>query len=93
MSALRSISLREMISRLTSLLDREPSVTFDRIKSECGCRQDVAVAFVALLTLLRRQAVVVTQPELFGAIVIERPLHLVQYTSPTAELSGSHGNT
>lgn len=78
-AAQRAVSLREMIARITTALARKDTVSFDAIRAGCATRQDVAVAFLALLTLLRRRAIDVAQPDLFGPITIERaapsPLH------------------
>ena len=71
--ARRIVSLGEMIARITTALDRGSPVSFDAIRAECASRQDVAVAFLALLTLLRRHAVQATQPELFSSISVKRP--------------------
>jgi segregation and condensation protein A len=73
----RVISLREMISRITSALDREKRISFDRIRASCAGPQDTAVAFLALLSLIRRHVVVANQSELFGPIELapgEHPL-------------------
>lgn len=67
------ISLREMISRISRALDTDRQVSFDAIREDCGSKQDIAVAFLALLILLRRQAILATQTERFGSIVLERP--------------------
>jgi segregation and condensation protein A len=71
-AARRVVSLREMIARITHALDRRTSVSFDAIREDCATRQEVAVAFLALLTLLRRHAIQVSQPALFGPIVVSR---------------------
>jgi segregation and condensation protein A len=71
-AALRVVSLREMIARITAALDRSHTVSFDAIRAGCASRQDVAVAFLALLTLLRRHAVEAEQPEMFGSISLKR---------------------
>jgi segregation and condensation protein A len=68
----RVVSLREMSLRITAALATDRQVSFDVIRASCGGRQDIAVAFLALLTLLRRQAIRATQPELFGSIVLTR---------------------
>lgn len=68
----RVVSLREMIVRIGSLLDREGETSFERIRATCAGRHDTAVAFLALLTLMRRHVVVATQTELFGAIALSR---------------------
>ena len=88
------VSLHEMIARITGILDRREAVSFDAIRAGCASRQDVAVAFLALLTLLRRQVVQATQPELFGSITLERagptPLRPEPKTGPLAR-SGDQG--
>jgi segregation and condensation protein A len=90
----RTVSLREMIARITSLLERQRRVSFVRIRDECTSRHDVAVAFLALLTLLRRQAIVATQSELFGPISVERAKMLLSVAPPGAveELHEANGN-
>jgi segregation and condensation protein A len=70
----RVVSLREMISRISSALNHEASVSFDRIRATCAGRQETAVAFLAVLTLMRRQAIVATQSELFGPIELAHGL-------------------
>jgi segregation and condensation protein A len=64
----RVVSLREMISRITIALNREVRISFSRVRATCTGPQDTAVAFLAILTLVRRQAIVATQTELFGPI-------------------------
>jgi segregation and condensation protein A len=68
----RIVSLREMISRVVSTLGTGERVSFDRVRQTCTDRQDIAVAFLALLTLLRRRVLVATQDELFGPITYVR---------------------
>jgi segregation and condensation protein A len=68
LSALRVTSLREMIHRITGALARERSVTFEAVRASCVGRQEVAVAFLAVLVLLRRQAIVAAQSDTFGSI-------------------------
>jgi len=81
----RVVSLREMISRISSALGRESSVSFSRIRATCASPQDTAVAFLAILTLMRRQAVVATQSELFGPIELARGLFAPQaWNEPVA---------
>jgi segregation and condensation protein A len=67
----RGVTLREMIARISAALDRGDSVSFDAIRASCANRQDVAVAFLALLTLLRRHIVEADQPEVFGSISLK----------------------
>jgi segregation and condensation protein A len=66
------VSLREMISRILAVLEPGERVSFDRIRASCAGRQEIGVAFLALLTLLRRRALVATQTDLFGPITVTR---------------------
>jgi segregation and condensation protein A len=70
----RGVTLREMISRIFAALEFDTRVSFDLIRGTCRTRQDTAVAFLAILTLLRRQAIEVSQQELFGPIAMIRPI-------------------
>ena len=72
MPAPRTISLREMIARFMSILDRTPCFSFARMCATCSHRQEVVVAFLALLTLLRRRIVEADQSDLFGPIAVTR---------------------
>jgi segregation and condensation protein A len=91
----RVVSLREMIARITSALDREARVSFSRIRSTCAGPQDIAVAFLAILTLMRRQAVSATQTDLFGPIELSRGIAIPRalHQPATSELDGKsdHG--
>jgi segregation and condensation protein A len=88
--ATRGVTLREMISRIFAALDVDTRVSFDLIRVSCHSRQDTAVAFLAILTLLRRQAIEVTQHELFGPIAMIRPVtHIRRVPS---EVHGNAGN-
>jgi segregation and condensation protein A len=88
------ISLREMISWITSALERDTRVSFSHIRSLCAGPQDTAVAFLAVLTLMRRQAVSATQSELFGPIEISRGIPTVRAMNEPAmlDLDGTNGN-
>jgi segregation and condensation protein A len=90
----RVVSLREMVSRITSALEREARVSFARIRATCAGPQDTAVAFLAILTLMRRQAIAATQTELFGPIELSRGLSpLRALTDPAiAELDETNGD-
>jgi segregation and condensation protein A len=66
----RVVSLREMIGRIAALIEHERRLPFERVRATCASRQDVAVAFLALLTLVRRQVIAVEQPDLFGTITL-----------------------
>ena len=89
----RVVSLREMISRISAALDARHRVSFSRIRATCAGPQDTAVAFLAILTLMRRQAVIATQNELFGPIELARGLFVHPSNEPaSAELDGTHGD-
>jgi segregation and condensation protein A len=68
----RIVSLREMIARIVSILDRVQRTSFASCCASCTQRQEVVVAFLALLTLLRRRQVAADQHELFGPISVTR---------------------
>lgn len=68
----RIVSLREMIARIVSILDRKHRTTFANCCATCTQRQEVVVAFLALLTLLRRRRVLADQHDLFGPISVTR---------------------
>jgi segregation and condensation protein A len=87
--AFRVVSLREMIVRITSTLARDGHVSFDHFRATCSDRQEIAVAFLALLTLMRRQIIVVTQNELFGSITLSRP-EVASDTGPRSSPSDAH---
>ena len=71
--AFRAVSLREMIVRITLVLTSDRETSFDDIRATCAGRQETAVAFLAVLTLMRRRLIDVTQHELFGSITLSRP--------------------
>src|SRR5688500_12537499 len=90
----RVISLREMVLRITSALEREARVSFSRIRATCAGPQDTAVAFLAILTLMRRQAITATQTELFGPIELSRGMSTIRSLNEptTAELDETDGD-
>lgn len=68
----RVVTLREMVSRIFFMLDSGQQIQFSAISKTCQNRQEIAVAFLGMLTLVRRQSVVAQQSELFGAITLQR---------------------
>jgi segregation and condensation protein A len=90
----RIISLREMISRISAALDREARISFGRIRATCADPRETAVAFLAILTLMRRQAVAATQTEIFGPIELSRDLSTLRASNEaaTSELEGANGH-
>lgn len=81
--SLAVVTLGEMIARVVSALTAHRELPFDHVRRTCSSRQDVAVAFLAVLTLLRRQRIAVSQPALFGPITIART-----GIAPMADASG-----
>jgi chromatin segregation and condensation protein Rec8/ScpA/Scc1 (kleisin family) len=73
----RVVSLREVIERVSHLLRRERSLRFSEVVAPLVSRTDVATAFLAVLVLVRREAVVAEQGDLFSEI------HLGQGTAGT----------
>jgi chromatin segregation and condensation protein Rec8/ScpA/Scc1 (kleisin family) len=73
-----------MISRIAAALRRQRQVSFAAVRASCSSRHDVSVAFLAILLLIRRQAIVASQPTLFGPITLSRP---ESQTSPHPEFS------
>ncbi|MDQ2655662.1 MAG: segregation/condensation protein A [Chloroflexota bacterium] len=65
-------TLREMVSRVFALLANDGAGSFSSFVAEVPARQDRALAFLALLTLIRRHAVEASQPVLFGEITFTR---------------------
>lgn len=65
-------TLREMVSRVFALLSSEGAGNFSLLMKRVPERQDRALAFLALLTLIRRHAVEASQPVLFGEITVSR---------------------
>ena len=66
------VTLREMIERIFDALGHAPAVPFAALRDTCASRQEVVVAFLAVLTLLRRQRVEAVQERVFGPITIVR---------------------
>ena len=85
-------TLREMVSRVFSLLAADGTGNFSTFVARVPERQDRALAFLALLTLIRRHAVEASQPDLFGEITFTRlaggPAVVV---APDMEVSGDGG--
>jgi segregation and condensation protein A len=65
-------TLREMVSRVFALLANDGAGSFSSFVAAVPARQDRALAFLALLTLIRRHAVEASQPVLFGEITFTR---------------------
>lgn len=66
------LSLREVISRATSLLIGSRSTTFSTLVRPYVERNEIATAFLAVLVLMRRRVIDAEQSELFGRIDLHR---------------------
>jgi segregation and condensation protein A len=74
----RVVTLREMTARILEAVARDGRVSFAAIGARCRSRQEVTVAFLAMLTMIRRHTLVATQNELFGPISLARgPISLL----------------
>jgi segregation and condensation protein A len=69
-AARKLVSLREMAERVLSGVQRGGQSTFRSIARNCADLHETRTAFLAVLILARRQAVLVDQTELFGEIRI-----------------------
>lgn len=69
---IRVVSLREMISRVFAALEGNRQTSFETLRASCISRQEVIVAFLSVLALMRRQAIAASQDELFGIISLVR---------------------
>lgn len=66
------VTLREMVERVLASLGSSQALTFSTIRRDCRDRHDVLTAFLAILVLMRRQAIDAHQAELFGEILMRR---------------------
>lgn len=67
----RTISLRQVVVRISDLVERARIVRFSSVVSDYRSRTDVATAFLAVLILIRRQSVDASQAGLFGDISLK----------------------
>lgn len=68
----RSISIKEKIETIRSLLARARHVSFHEVISQSQNRTEIIISFMALLELMKLRAVALTQEEHFGDIIVER---------------------
>lgn len=66
----RVVNLREIVGRISDLVDRIGTIRFSSAVSESRTRTDVATAFLAVLLLVRRQSIQASQAGLFGEIML-----------------------
>lgn len=83
----RVVTLREMISKVFAALEGNRQTSFETMRADCANRQEVIVAFLSILALLRRQAITANQIELFGIISLARSSSASVIETP----SGSNG--
>lgn len=67
----RAVSLPEMVARVETVLAAEGRTCLSTLLWEATSRPEVIVTFIALLELIRRRRIVVSQRILFGEIEIE----------------------
>lgn len=70
MAPLPVVTLREMVERVLTALRPGRPLAFSVIRNDCRDRHDVLTAFLAVLVLMRRQAVDAQQSEMFGEITL-----------------------
>ena len=68
----KTISVKEKIDFIRSLLARRKQVSFQELLAGAGSRTEVIVSFLALLELAKQQFVQLRQSEQFGDIAIHR---------------------
>lgn len=73
----RRITIEGQIERLQQRLQERPSLHFHELLSKQSSRLEVAVTLLAVLELIKRQAIQVRQPALFG------PIEIVTYERKT----------
>lgn len=66
------VSLREVVAHVSECVGRLTHVRFSTVVQEYRSRTEVATGFLAVLVLVRRQAIVATQGDLFSDIELNR---------------------
>jgi segregation and condensation protein A len=72
------LTVAQVAARVRERLERQTWFSFDDLLADTTTRQDVIVAFWAILELLKRRAVVVEQDEIFGMISVGRGAALAE---------------
>jgi len=67
----RIISLRDVVGRVSELVNRTREVRFSTVVKGYQTRTEVSTAFLAVLILVRRQSIDASQSSLFGDISLE----------------------
>ena len=65
-----TLTIRDQIALIRHRLRQQPEISFSRLLSQARSRVEIIVTFLAVLELLKRRAVRVTQAAMFGDIVI-----------------------
>jgi segregation and condensation protein A len=81
------VTIRQKISSILELLKREGQTRFSDILPENRNRVDIVVAFLAMLELIKRHMVNVTQSDLFGEIELEAQGELLALDDQELEFS------
>ncbi len=68
----RIVSLRDSVAHVSTCVDRLACVPFSTVVEEYRSRTEVATAFLAVLVLVRRQAIAASQGDVFGDIALSR---------------------
>ena len=79
------VTLREMTERLLEAMTGARRFEFDTFRRQCQDRQEVLVAFLSVLALVRRRVVDAEQHDLFGTITLSRPVGTGTVTGDTAD--------
>lgn len=66
------VSLREVVAHVSECVGRLTHVRFSTVVQEYRSRTEVATGFLAVLVLVRRQAIVATQGDIFSDIELSR---------------------
>lgn len=75
------LTIGQVVERVRDRLARQPWFSFDDLFGSAVTREDVIVTFWAVLELLKRRAIVIEQPELFGTISIGRGAAALETTA------------
>ncbi len=66
------LSLREKLCQIEELIESQVKLRFKELLADSDDREEVVVTFLALLELVKKQAVCISQEKLFSDITIEK---------------------
>lgn len=66
------LSLREKLCQIEDLIESQVKLRFQELLADSNDREEVVVTFLALLELVKKQAVCIRQDKLFSDITIEK---------------------